>query len=78
MRLCTIKNFRSMFYAPGSEPSINTLRRQIDQKKIPGGTVMNGRYYIDLDEYDRATEVRQGLMESQREAAKNPLLAGLI
>jgi hypothetical protein len=63
-------------YTPESAPSINTLRGRI--RDIPGGTIQWGRYYVDLDEYDRATGARAQIAATQARLAKNSLLEGLI
>jgi hypothetical protein len=39
-----------LIYAPGSEPSIATLRARVSAKKVPGGRIEDGHYYVDLDE----------------------------
>jgi hypothetical protein len=76
MRLAKLSKFREMFFAPGSAPSLNTLRKRIHD--IPGGTIFMGQYYIDLDEFDRAHHVRERLRAEQEELEKDPLLKGLI
>ena len=78
MRLAKLSEFRRLIYTPESAPTPETLRAQIDARKIPGGTVMNGRYFVDLDEFDRATNLRAGIAERQRERSRNPLLQGLL
>ena len=74
MRLAKLSEFRSLIFTPESAPSAETLRAQIDANKIPGGTVLNGRYFVDLDEFDRATNLRNSLAAQQVERARNPLL----
>ena len=76
MRLAKLREFRRLVYSPQSAPSLTTLRARIWE--IPGGTIQWGRYYVDLDEYDRATGLRAKLEASQRELAKNSLLEGLL
>lgn len=78
MRLAKLSEFRRMRYAPGSEPSLKTLRARIDRGEIPGGTVEGKRYYVDLDEFERATGMRRNLEECRNQLARDPLLAGLV
>lgn len=78
MRLAKLSEFRRMIYAEGSGPSLTTLRIRINSNEIPGGRIEHGHYYVDMDEYDRATGLRSSLAAQQAEAAKDPLLAGLI
>jgi hypothetical protein len=79
MRLCKLKQFRSLVYAFGSEPTVRTLRAHIDAGKIPGGRrEHSGLYYVDLDEYDRATRLTANLEEKRQRLAKSPELEGLI
>lgn len=76
MRLAKLTEFRRLFYTPDSAPSLTTLRKNID--KIPGGCKMMDRFYVDLDEFDRATNLRQRLEERQAELAASLKLAGLL
>lgn len=76
MRLSKLAEFRRLFYTPGSAHSMSTLRKRIQD--IPGGTVMLGHYYVDLDEFDRATNLRARLAAEMAELEKHPLLKGLI
>lgn len=78
MRLAKLSKFRDLIYAEGSAPSLNTLRARINSKQIPGGVVEHGKYYVDLDEYDRCTGLRDRLVEEQAELSRNPLVAGLF
>lgn len=78
MRLAKLSKFREMIYAEGSAPSMNTLRARVNSKLIPGGRVEHGHYYVDLDEFDRATNYRERLAAEQAELASNPLVAGLF
>lgn len=78
MRLAKLSEFRRLVYTPLSAPSDSTMRRRIDKGQVPGGTVQQGHYYVDLDEYDRATKLRARLTAQQAELARNPLLAGLL
>lgn len=78
MRLAKLSEFRRLVYTPESAPSDSTMRRRIDKGQVPGGIVQQGHYYVDLDEYDRATKLRARLTAQQAELARNPLLAGLL
>lgn len=76
MRLAKLSEFRSLVYTPESAPSLATLRARI--KAIPGGTMEHGHYYVDLDEYDRKTNLRAGIESEREELAKDLRLAGLL
>lgn len=78
VRLAKLSAYRQLIFAPGSAPSLSTLRKCIDRNGIPGGTVLDGRYYVDLDEFDAAHNLRAGIAARQAQRAKDPLLAGLI
>lgn len=78
MRLTKLREFAKNFYTEGSRPAESTLRRHVDLGLIPGGQKVAGRYYVDLDEYSRATNLRAQLAEQQAQLARNPLLAGLV
>lgn len=47
MAFIDIKEFRSRF-SPGSAPHEHTVRRWVEQRRLPG-MKMGGRYYIDED-----------------------------
>lgn len=76
MRLMKLSQYRRQFYVPGSMPSLATLRAKIDQ--IPGGTVMHGHYYVDLDKLEGVTNLRADLLAREQEMAKSPLLAEIL
>jgi hypothetical protein len=76
MRLAKLSEFRRLFYTPDSAPSLATLRSRIDE--IPGGRKMSGHYYVDLDEFDRANDLRKAVDDRQAELKREPLLEGLI
>jgi hypothetical protein len=76
MRLAKLTEFRKLVYSPNSAPCLNSLRSRIS--RIPGGTILDGRYYVDLDEFDRANGLRSGIADQQQTLAKNSLLEGLI
>ena len=78
MRLAKLSEFRRVIYTPESAPARKTLRRRIDAGKLPGGLVQNGHYYVDLDEFDHVTGLRQKACERKAELEAEPLLAGLI
>lgn len=78
MRLAKLVEFRRLIYTPDSAPAESTLRRRIDRNLIPGGVVREGHYYVDLDEFDRATNLRANLAAQQAELAAHPLLEGLV
>lgn len=78
MRLAKLSQFRKLVYAPGSAPTLRTLRGWIDAGKVPGGRIENGLYWVDLDEYDLKMNLRAGLLAQEKQLAANPLLEGLI
>jgi hypothetical protein len=76
MRLMKLSEYRRRFYVPGSLPSLSTLRNRI--REIPGGTVLHGHYYVDLDKLERMTDLRAEALAREREIAQDPVLAGLV
>jgi hypothetical protein len=76
MRLIKLSKFRALICAPGGGPTVRTLRKQIHQ--IPGGRVELGRYWVDLDEYDRVHDLRGQLARREKELAEDPRVAGLL
>lgn len=75
MRLMKLSEYRRHFYVPGSVPSLGTLRSRIHE--IPGGTVVHGHYYVDLDKL-KATDLRAEALARERELSQDPLLADLV
>lgn len=78
MRLAKLREFRETFFTPDSAPCDGTLRKQIDSEQLPGGTRVGRQYFVDLDEYARATNLRAQLIAQQSDLAKHPLLKGLV
>lgn len=78
MRLASIQEYRRLFFTPDSQPSLNALRSQIREKKIPGGRILNGRYYVDLDEFDRVNNLHAQVQASLDRLKKSPALEGLL
>jgi len=78
MKLTKLSQFMEMVYAEGSAPSRNTLRTQIREAQLPGGVQIGGHYYVDMDEFDRVTGLRDKLAARKAELARSPLLAGLL
>lgn len=78
MRLAKLREFRQSFFTADSAPAESTLRRQIDNDELPGGTRVGHLYYVDLDEYARHTNLRATLIAQQKDLANNPLLRGLV
>jgi hypothetical protein len=76
MKLATLDQYRKLIYATGSEPSLSTLRRRIND--IPGGRVDLGRYYVDLDASDKVHQLANELQEHRIASKHDPLLAGLL
>lgn len=52
MRLMTIQKFRQSYFEPGSQPSLVTLRKWIDEDEIDGGRRIGGKYYVDRDAWE--------------------------
>jgi len=65
-----------LIYAPGSEPSLTTLRRKIQH--IQGGRKEMGRYYVDLDANDKVNQLSKDVEERGERLKRDPLLEGLI
>lgn len=78
MRRASLKEFRELVYTPRSAPAMATLRARIDAGKIPGGGIEAGRYYVDLDAFDRATNLSNDLEARRQALMKSPVLEGLI
>ena len=76
MRLASLAEFRRIVYTPGSAPSLATLRARLSS--IPGGQRQGKRYYVDLDEFDRAYNLRATLEDNRVKLEADPLLDGLI
>jgi hypothetical protein len=78
MRLANLQEFRRLIYTPDSAPSFDTLRDHIKAGQIPGGMVHCGRYYVDLDEFDRATGLRDKAAQQHAELSRTSELDGLL
>jgi hypothetical protein len=53
MKLIKATQFRLRFFEPGSEPSIKTLKKNIDDGDLPG-KVIGTIYYVDLDKLSKS------------------------
>ncbi len=78
MKLVKLREFKSIVFSESSAPADSTLRKQIDSEEIPGGTRHGSRYYVDMDEYNVATNLRAKLRARGRELAQDPRLQGLV
>lgn len=78
MRLANLAEFRALYFTPSSAPTMETLRSRIRADKIPGGKKRGNRYYVDLDEFERAEKIRDTARAEQRELEQEPLLQGLV
>ncbi len=76
MRLIKLTQYRQLVYVNGSAPSLGTLRSRIHE--IPGGQILHGHYYVDLDKLEAATDMLAEVRQRERELTNNPLLAGLV
>jgi hypothetical protein len=75
MRLATLAKYRRLVYAEGSEPTLQTLRRRINQ--IPGGRVELGRYFVDLDVNERAQSAARDAQLRLAEILNDPLIKAM-
>lgn len=71
-----LSEYRRLIYAPGSAPSLGTLRSRIQE--IPGGLILHGHYYVDMDKLERIIDLRADALAKERELAADPLLADLV
>lgn len=78
MRLAKLSEYRRIIYTLESAPTFHTLRSHIDAGKIPGGQVLHGRYFVDMDELDKATNLRANIIAQQKAIASHPLMEGLV
>jgi hypothetical protein len=76
VRLATLTEFRRIVFTDDSAPAVATLRANIG--KIPGGTKMGGRYFVDLDRFDAETKLHQGLADRRRTLERDEDLAELM
>lgn len=76
MALMKLSKYRNVAYTADSRPCMATLRKNIH--KIPGGQVIDGHYWVDMDANERQTNLRAGLLANQRVLAQDPRLQGLI
>lgn len=77
MRLITPNQYREMLFAEGSAPCLRTVRAQIRTGKLPG-QVIGGLYYVDLDEFERQTNLRASLRAREAQLMSDPQLAELL
>ena len=77
MRLAKISEYRKTFFAPGSEPSITTIRAQAKDGRLPG-VLHGGLWYIDLDELDRIYRMTAKLDDVRKALLSSPELEGLL
>jgi hypothetical protein len=78
MRLANLNEYRQLFYTPDSAPSIRTLREKIRSQKLAGGVLVDGRYYVDLDQAEHAMRLGESLRARKAELERSPALEGLI
>lgn len=78
MRLANLEEFRRMVYTEASAPCLNTLRTRIKANEIAGGKRDGRRYYVDLDEFDRAHNLSKQLAERRADLLKSSKLEGLV
>ena len=78
MRLASLGEFRRLIYTPDSAPSMHTLRSRIRDGRLTGGVIDGGRYYVDLDEFDRKHNLRGQITAAKATLEADSRLAGLI
>lgn len=78
MRLANLKEFCRLFYTEESAPCLNTLRASINRNEQPGGVRVGRRYYVDLDEFDRVSNLTGKLIERRKQLAQCEELEGLL
>jgi hypothetical protein len=78
MRLASLGEFRRLIYTPDSAPSLNTLRARVRNGRLAGGVIDGGRYYVDLDEFDRKHNLRGQIAAAKATLEADSRLAGLI
>jgi hypothetical protein len=78
MKLISLEKYAALIYHPGSAPTQSTLRRQIQNKRIPGGRKEGSRYFIDLDVNDHARKISESLEAQLDDLMDDPLLKGLF
>jgi len=74
--LMKLSKYRNIAYTVDSRPAMATLRKNIH--RIPGGQVIDGRYWVDMDQNEQQTHLRAKIVTNQRELSQDPLLHGLI
>lgn len=52
MQLVSIQQFREKYFEPASRPSVNTIRKWIDEDEIEGGRRIGKKYYVDCDQWE--------------------------
>lgn len=78
MRLASLQEYRRLFFTPDSAPSCASLRAAIRGKRQLGGVILNGRYYVDLDELERQLGLQSTLRARKDELEQSPELQGLV
>lgn len=78
MRLAKLTAFRRLVYAQDSAPCLKTLRGWVRDGKIPGGRIEHGHFWVDLDAYDRATGLREGIEARRQQLAAELQAQGLV
>ena len=73
MRLMRLTEYRRIAFV-GRRPSIAKLRAKI--REIPGGTVLLGDYYVDLDKAENDLRAETAAEVSRLES--DPRLSGLV
>ncbi len=78
MKLISLEKYAALVFAPGSAPTLSTLRRQIQKSQIPGGRKEVSRYYVDLDVNDHARKLSESVEARLDALIADPLLEGLF
>lgn len=48
MALMKVSQYRKQCFVEGSQPSVNTIKRWIDDGELPG-EIIGGMYYVEVD-----------------------------
>jgi hypothetical protein len=78
VKLITLERYRDLVWVPGCAPTLSTLRRQIRGGRLPGGSKLFSRYYVDIDANERLTTLATENADRLAELRADPRLKGLI
>ncbi len=70
MRLAKLSEFRRLIFTPTSAPPLAELCERIH--KIPGGLVRDGKYFVDVDVFERVHKCRIPFPREPRPRRRQP------